>query len=145
MRHSHDLSDTSLGHVSHVSNGDADLVELCSRIRTASGSSARELPALVLRYLASSLHRIEIDIYVEECLPMVCDASHAFVRAMGTFSPRKADDSLVEQSRMRLIEALETLADEIRLCKIRTAPFAHIERRPIGQQDLADGSLASAR
>ncbi len=122
MRHSPDLSD--IPQHAHGSLGDAALEALCCKIRVASGPSARELPALVLAYLASSLQRIEIDIYVEECLPMVCNASHAFVRAMGTFSTRNADCHLVEQSRVRLIQALETLADEIRLCKIRTVPLA---------------------
>lgn len=124
MRHSPDLSDMPRSQHGHGFHDDVALEALCREIRAASGPSARELPALVLAYLATSLQRIEIDIHVEECLPMVCNASHAFVRAMGTFSARNADGRMVEQSRIRLIQALETLADEIRLCKVRTVPLA---------------------
>ena len=88
-----DLSETSTGAAEHSLYGDIELDELREKIRTAAGSSARQLPAQVLAYLAKSLDRIEIDIHVEECLPMVCDAPHAFVRAMGTFSRRKADSA----------------------------------------------------
>jgi len=75
------------------------------------------LPAQVLSYMASTLSRVEIDIYVEECLPMVCEATHAYVRSMGTFSSRHADSDAVEATRERLIQSLETLADEVRLCR----------------------------
>ncbi|MET0747774.1 MAG: hypothetical protein ABWY49_06260 [Rhizobium sp.] len=97
--------------------GSPELEALCQKIRTVNGPLARHLPVQVLSYLAQSLNRIEIDIHVEECLPMVCDASHAFVRAMGTFSDRHADGDAVEHTRLRLVQALETLADEMRLCK----------------------------
>jgi hypothetical protein len=122
MNHSPDLSTEPNGHPGQAAHGDADLVALCDKIRTAEGPSARHLPVQVLSYLAKSLNRIEIDIYVEECLPVVCDASHAFVRSMGTFSRRHADDQAVERTRLRLIQALETLADEMRLCKARAEP-----------------------
>jgi len=125
MSHSPNPSTTPSGQAGHVPHGDADLEVLCNKIRTAAGRSAKHLPVQVLSYLAKSLNRIEIDIYVEECLPMVCDASHAFVRAMGTFSTRHADCDSIEQTRVRLIQALETLADEMRLCKVRSAPPSH--------------------
>lgn len=117
MEHAHDMSTASTDATNRPSGADRELEVLCQNIRTVDGPLAKHLPVQVLSYLAKSLNRIEIDIYVEECLPMVCDASHAFVRAMGTFSNRHADCEAVEHTRLRLVQALETLADEMRLCK----------------------------
>ena len=103
-------------------NADIELETLCRKIRTVDGAEARDLPAQILIYLAQSLACMDIDIYVEECLPTVCNASHALVRAMGTFRPRNADSGLVESARVRLIQALETIADEVQTCKTRSKP-----------------------
>lgn len=142
MSQSPDLSTTPNGPADHPPHVDGELAALCDKIRIAEGPSARHLPVQVLSYLAKSLNRIEIDIYVEECLPMVCDASHAFVRAMGTFSERHADCDSVEKTRLRLIQALETLADEMRLCKVILDP--PMQRIRIGAAKPAQGDADQA-
>jgi hypothetical protein len=139
MSHSTDLS-TSAG-INAGIHGDTELAALCDKIRIAEGPSARHLPVQVLSYLAKSLNRIEIDIYVEECLPMVCDASHAFVRAMGTFSDRHADCDAIEQTRLRLIQALETLADEMRLCRTLSDP--RVQRLHVAAGSVDPGESAA--
>ena len=116
MRHSSELSVHTTAYAWQVNNADAELTTLCGKIRTADAVAAKLLPARVLSYMAKSLSRVEIDIHVEECLPMVCEAAHAYVRSMGAFSSRYADCDAVDAARERLIQSLETLADELRLC-----------------------------
>ena len=116
MRQSSELSAHSTAYAWQVSNADTELTTLCGRIRRANAVEAKLLPAQVLSYMATSLSRVEIDIHVEECLPMVCEAAHAYVRSMGVFSSRHADCDAVDATRERLIQSLEALADELRRC-----------------------------
>jgi hypothetical protein len=134
MNHSQDLSNLPGTGGIHLSQIDEELRVLCEKIRTAEGASARHLPVQVLSYLAKKLISIEIDVYVEECLPMVTEAAHAFVRAMGTFSDRHADDEAVERTRLRLIQALDCFADEVRVCKVRSEqPNPRIRIRQVAE------------
>lgn len=116
MRQSSEPSAHSIAYAWQINNADTELATLCEKIRTADAVEAKRLPAQVLSYLAKSLSRVEIDIHVEECLPMVCEAAHAYVRSVGAFSSRYADRDAVDATRERLIQSLETLADELRLC-----------------------------
>lgn len=117
MSHSSETTLQANAYAWHADEAYSSLGDLCETIRTADATQARLLPAQLLSYLAKTLSNVEIDIYVEECLPMVCDAAHAYLRAMGTFSARHSDPAAVDAARERLIQSLEILDDEIRLCR----------------------------
>lgn len=117
MSHSSETALQASAYAWHANEADAELSILCDTIRTADATEARALPAQLLSYLAKTLQRVEIDIHVEECLPMVCDAAHLYLRTMGTFSNRHTDPGAVDAARERLIQSVEILADEVRLCR----------------------------